>query len=82
MNTLMNANIFFFVTTVAVIAFLILGSIAFCYFIGILKNIKKASDMLGEKIEAASEHADTLYHSIAESFIFNMFFGKKRKGKK
>ena len=82
MDTLMKADIFFFITTIAVIIFLILGSIAFVYLIKILRNIKRASDTLEHKIEVASEHADTLYHSIAESFLFNMLFGKKKKTKK
>ncbi len=79
MNTLMHADIFFFVTTIAVIAFLVLGSIAFYYIIGILRNIKRASDKIEEKIEVASEHADDLYHSIKESFLFAMLFGKKKR---
>ncbi len=79
MQTFIHADIFFFVTTIAVIMFLILGSIAFYYIIGILRNIKKASDKIEQKIEVASEHADDLYHSIKESFLFAMLFGKKKE---
>jgi len=75
----MKANIFFFVTTIAVIIFLVLGSIAFFYIIKILRNIKRASEKIEEKIEAGSEHASILYHKITESFLFNMLFGKKHK---
>ena len=82
MDTLLKANIFFFVTTIAVIVFLILGSIAFFYIIKILRNINRATEKLGEKIDSASEHVDTLYHSIADSFIFHLLFGKKKKAKK
>ena len=79
MTTLIQANIFFFITSIAVVIFLILGIIAFYYIIGILRNIKKASDAIEHKIESVSEHADDLYHSIKESFLFSMLFGKKRK---
>lgn len=82
MDTLLKANIFFFVTTIAVVVFLVLGCVMFFYIIKILQNIKRASDKLSEKIDVASEHADTLYHSIADSFIFHMLFGKKKKTKK
>lgn len=82
MDTLMKADIFFFVTTIAVIVFLILGSIAFYYIIKTLRNIKNASDTLSHKIEIASENADTLYHSIADSFLFHMLFGKKKPSAK
>lgn len=79
MNTLIHADIFFFITTIAVIIFLILGVIVFIYIIGILRNIKKASDIIGEKIEAASQSADSLYHSIKQSFLFSLLFGKKKR---
>ena len=82
MDTLLKANIFFFVTTIAVIVFLVLGSIMFFYIIGILRNIKKASDKIEEKIDAAGEQVDTLYHSISNSFLFHLLFGKKKKTKK
>lgn len=82
MDTLLKADIFFFVTTIAVIVFLILGCIAFFYLIKILKNIKHASDVLGEKIEEASEHADSLYHKVADSVLFNMVFAKRSRSKK
>lgn len=79
METLIHADIFFFVTTIAVVVFLLLGSIAFYYLIGILRNIKKASDKIEQKIEVAGEHVDDLYHSIKESFLFAMLFGKKKE---
>ena len=81
MTTLIQANIFFFITSVAVVIFLILGAIACIYLIGFLRNLKRASDMLTHKIEIASEHADTLFEDIRESTIFSFLFGKKRKKK-
>lgn len=79
MDTVMKADIFFFVTTIAVVAFLILGSIAFWYLIKILANIKRASDKLEAEIENIGERADSLYHSIRESFLFRLLFGRKSK---
>jgi uncharacterized protein YoxC len=78
MDTVLKADIFFFVTTIAVVAFSILGGIAFLYLIKILRNIKKATDKLEGEIEAIGENADALYHKIAESFVFNMLFGKRK----
>ncbi len=80
MDTFMKADIFFFVTTIAVIAFLIMGSIAFYYLIGILRNVKHASDKFKGAIDAANEHAHELYHEIRESFLFNLIFRKKSRG--
>ena len=79
MDTLMKANIFFFITTIAVLVFLVLGSVMFVYIIRILRNIKRASDALEAQVEHLGEHADVLYHDIRESFLFHLLFGKKHK---
>ena len=81
MDTLMKADIFFFVTTIAVIAFTLLWVIALAYLISILRDIKKASRKLQSELDAIGRDADTLYHKISESFIFNMLFGKRAKKK-
>ena len=44
MNTLIHADIFFFVTTIVVVVFAILGIVAWVYVIKILANLKKLSD--------------------------------------
>lgn len=82
MDTLMKANVFFFVTTIAVVVFMILGAVALVYIIKILRSIKRTADKLGVEIENASVHADALYHKIAESFLFNLLFGKKHVTRK
>jgi uncharacterized protein YoxC len=82
MDTLMNANIFFFVTTIATIIFVILGSIVFVYVIRILADVRRASKKLEGGIDAIEEHSAALYHKIAESFVFNMIFGKKAAKKR
>lgn len=81
MNTLIHADIFFFITSIAVVIFIILGCITFWYIIGILRNVKRASDKIEHKIDVAGEHVDDLYHSIKESFLFATLFGKKKSKK-
>lgn len=77
MDTFMKADIFFFVTTVAVIVFLILGSIVLWYMIGILRDVKRASNTLERKIEEGSENLERMRQKVAESAVFNLVFGKK-----
>ena len=79
MDTLMKANIFFFVTTIAVVAFTLVGVVAFLYLIGILRDIRRATRRLGDELEAMEESADALYRRISESFIFTMLFGKRKR---
>ncbi len=81
MDTFMKADIFFFVTTIAVVAFLIMGSIAFYYLIRILRNVKRLSDKFEGTFDAAGEHAHKLYHEIRESFLFNLIFRKRGRKK-
>ena len=82
MDTLMKANIFFFITSIAVVIFVILGSIIAIYVIRILGSIKRASDKLEDGVDAAFENADALSTKIRESFIFNLLFGKKAAAKR
>lgn len=79
MNTLIHADIFFFVATIAVIVFLLLGIIVSVYLIGILKNVKKATEKINNTIDDAEEEIDIIKHKIAESSLFNFVFSKKRK---
>lgn len=77
METVMKADIFFFVTTITVIVFLVLGSIACLYLIGILRNVKRATDLLGKKLEETSEHLEEIREKVVHSALFNFIFKKK-----
>lgn len=82
MNTLIHADIFFFVTTIAVIIFTILASIALYYLIGALKNFKRITKNLENRIDQAgdkiSDEAEYIKNRLHESFIFNLIFAKKK----
>ena len=79
MESILKADIFFFVTTIAVLVFLVLGSIATVHLIGILKNVKYATRKMNTAIDSAEEEIDVIKNRIAESFIFNFIFGKAKK---
>ncbi len=71
----MKADIFFFVATIATVIFLILGAVALAYLIGILRNVKRATDSLRERIETTGQQLDALGEQIAASGIFRLIFG-------
>ncbi len=79
MDTLAKADIFFFVTTIAVIIMTVLGCIVAYYLIRVLGNINRASEKLSDEVEAMGEHADSLYHHIKESFLFTLLFGRNSR---
>lgn len=82
MNTLIQANIFFFIASVGTIIFIVLGSIALYHLIHILKNVKEATDSLRDTIETASEQVEKMRQKISESLIFNLIFAKKPSKKR
>jgi biopolymer transport protein ExbB/TolQ len=82
MDTLIQADIFFFITTIAVIIFTILVSIAMYYLIGALKNFKRITKNLEHRIDQVgdqiSDEAEYLKNRVHDSFIFNLIFAKKK----
>ena len=81
MDTLIKADVFFFISSISAVVFLVLGSVAFYYLIRILKNVDEATHTLTSKIETASAEVDGLVHDVRESFIFSMLFRKKKHKK-
>lgn len=77
METLIHADVFFFIASIATIIFTILLSVALFYLIGILKGVKQATDTLRGKVEVVSENLEAMRKKIMESFIFNLIFTKK-----
>ncbi len=82
MDTLMKADIFFFVTTIAVVLVSIFLIVLFCYAIVAFRRIKMLCDKVEENIDTANVHVKEIVTKIKESFIFNLLFVKKRSKKK
>ncbi|KKR79023.1 MAG: hypothetical protein UU24_C0018G0005 [Candidatus Nomurabacteria bacterium GW2011_GWA2_40_9] len=82
MNTLIQADIFFFITSIAVAILTILLVIAFIYFIQILINFRAISDILRGGTENAKESIEALSASLAKNPFIKMIFGRKIKNKK
>lgn len=81
MDTLMKADIFFFISSISAVVFLILGCIVFYYVIRILVNFKEVTEVLKSKIEIVGDDVHALARDVRESFVFALLFGKKKKKK-
>lgn len=81
MESLIKADIFFFISTIILIIFAILAGVVCFYVIRILRNVKNSTDSLKDEIKAAGQKLGGLEQKIAESFIFNFLFSKKKKKK-
>ena len=87
MNDFLKQDLFFFVTTVAVVMFAVLGSIAMIYIIQIVKNINYIAKRARQQTDLISEDLDSLRDRVrTEGFrikhLFNFFMNINKKGKK
>ncbi len=81
MDTLVKADIFFFVSAIATVILTILFIVALYYLIRILKDFSEISDTLKRRVDKASSHLDDLSEMIMSNALFRFFFGKKKARK-
>ncbi len=81
MDTIIHADIFFFVSTIAVIIFTVLGAVFLVYLIRVMDDVKKSTTVLKDEIEGVHDDIILMRQKIRESAIFNLIFAKKRKKK-
>lgn len=87
MNSLIHADVFFFVTTIVVALIGIVGVIASIYIVGILRNVKTISDRIKkEGLEIVDEISEWRSHisksgfGLGTLFMFiQKFLGKKTR---
>jgi len=90
MDTLIHADIFFFVTTFAVIMVASVFTVALFYFIKILKNTKEISEMIKEEAVLVREDLRSTRHNIRQDgfrlkhliSFFSSLSNKKPRSKK
>lgn len=78
MESLIKADIFFFISTIAVIVLIVFIATTFYYVIKILKNVRDSTDALKDEIRAAGQKVSEIEKEIADSFIFKFLFTKKK----
>jgi len=81
MDTLIQADIFFFISAVGTIILTILAAVALYYLIRILRDFSNISDTLKRGVDKASGHMDELVDMLMSNALFRFFFGKKRTRK-
>ena len=83
MDSLIHADIFFFITSIAVVVVTVVFIIASFYLIPTLKNLRDVSRTLKRGVDKAEESIEDAYGSLEDSRIFRFIFGgHKRKHKK
>lgn len=82
METFIKADVFFFVTTVAVVLLTIFLIIVLCYAIFAFKRIAELCDRVEANIDTASIEVKEIISQVKESFLFNLLFTKNKNRKK
>ena len=79
MNTLIHADIFFFVSSVGFVILAGLLIVALVYVIGILRKIKAISQKIGDDVQDISADTKAFIHDIRESGPYRLLFKKRKK---
>ena len=82
MDTLIKADIFFFVTTVCVGVVSLFVIITLVYIMRTLRSIQDVSRKVEGTVDATGSEIKEIATHIKESFIFNLLFIKKGNKKK
>jgi hypothetical protein len=78
MNTLIHADVFFFISSIGFIILFALFVIALVYLIKLIRSLHRAIEMLKAKANSLEEDAEELLEDVRESVIFRLIFGRKR----
>src|SRR3989338_3772139 len=81
METIMKADIFFFISSVATVVLVILVSILLLYFIKAGRNLYLLSEALKGRFKDSEEFVAELRDRLENNMIFRLFFPTSRKRK-
>lgn len=79
MESLIKADIFFFISSVATVVLVILASILLFYLIKVGKNLHMLSEMLKGGFKESEEFVLDLKERLEDNLFFRLFFPPSRK---
>ena len=82
METLIKADIFFFISSIATVVLTILISVLLCYLIKAGKNLHAISGALKNDFEQSEEYVEELWERLENNMLFRILFSSPRKHKK
>lgn len=81
MNTLIHANIFFFISSIGFIIFFILIAMILASVLRLTKKVERIAEKVEKKVDAFGDEAEELIADLQDSLIFRMLFGGGRARK-
>ncbi len=82
MNNLIQADIFFFISSIAVALLILVLLVTLYYVRQILANFRDISRTLKKTVDTSSENIENIFEDIEDSRIYTFLFGKKKKKQK
>lgn len=82
METLVKADIFFFIASIATVVLTIFLSFLLFYLIRAGKNLYKLSEALKSEFKESEEFIEDLKDRLEQNFVFQFFFPPIRKRRK
>ncbi len=82
MNSLMQSEIFFFISSIGFIILGIFVAVFLFYLIRATKTFNKIIEKVEKDIDHIGDTTKEMLDEVKESFIFNLLFGKKKKQRK
>lgn len=79
MDTLVHANIFFYISSIGFIVIFIIFTIIGIYLISIISNIHRVVKRIRRDIETIGDTAKELVEELYDNSFFSLFFRKKKK---
>lgn len=78
MESIIQSDIFFFITSISVIIFTVFFIIIGFYLVKIMKNFSRISEVLKDTVDDADKEIREIGEHVRESAIFSFIFGKKK----
>ncbi len=79
MDSLIHADIFFFISTIGFSILCAIAIVGFVYVVGILRHIRRISANLEGDMKNISGEATEFIKDIRKSVVYRMIFGKSRR---
>ena len=79
MGTLMKADIFFFVTTIAVVLVTIALLVSLYYVVTAVRRLADTLHKIEQNMKDASIEVKEMTEDLRDSFLFNLLFKKRRR---
>ena len=82
MNTLLQMQVFFFLSSVGFIILSILGGIFLFYLIRVTRIFSEIMEKVEKDIDSVGDMTKEMLEDVRDSVVYNFLFGKKRKSRK